>query len=125
MFELWAIKSAAALATKNAVATIMWAIPFTFIIAIFPEIKIALAFYGFLGGLTRWAAIKCDWKDGLCGIVVGMLMAVGCEGFILPFVKDFVVEAEQQSHISSYGFGLIGIIIFDWVVSFAKTRAKL
>ena len=124
MFELWAIKSAAALATKNAVATIMWAIPFAFIIAIFPEIKIDLAFYGVMGGLTRWIAAKCDWKDGLGGLVVGVLMALGFEGFTVPFLKDLVTGNEQLAHCSSYAYGLIGNIIFDWVVSFAKTRAK-
>ena len=124
MFELFAIKSALAIAAKNTAFTLALSVPFALIIAGMPEIKVDLVVYGIMGGLTRWIAAKCEWKDGLGGVLVGIFMALGFEGASIPFIKDLVTGDLQQIHCSAYGYGLVGNIIFDWVVSFARMRSK-
>ena len=124
MIHLFAIKSALALAAKNTGLTIALSMPIALIIAGMPEIKVDLVVYGIMGGLTRWIAAKCEWKDGLGGVIVGIFMALGFEGASVPFIKDLVVGELQQIHCSAYAYGLVGNIIFDWVVSFVRMRAK-
>ncbi len=124
MIEILAIKSACAITAKHAGATIAWSIPFAIVIAALPEFKVDLAIYGAMGGLTRWFAIKCDWRDGLGGVIVGTLMALGFEGASLPYLKELVAGAQQIAHCSSYVYGLAGGLIFDWIISFAKVKAK-
>lgn len=124
MLQLFALKSALALAAKNTALTLALSIPFALIIAGMPEIKVDLVVYGIMGGLTRWIAAKCEWKDGVGGVMVGIFMALGFEGANVPFIKNLVAGELQQIHCSAYAYGLVGNIIFDWVVSFARMRAK-
>jgi hypothetical protein len=122
MLELFAIKSAIAIAMKNTVATVVYSIPIALVIASFPEIKVDLVAYGLMGGVTRWVAAKCEWKDGLGGVLVGILMALGFEGASIPFIASLVVGEAQQAHCSSYAYGLVGNIIFDWIVSYVRLK---
>lgn len=124
MISVIALKTTLFISAKNTALTLMLSIPFAFVIASFPDIKTDLVFYGFLGGLTRWAAIKCDWRDGLCGILVGMGMGVGFEGASVPFIHSMVAGEAQQAHCSAYGYGLMGNIIYDLGVSFVRTWKK-
>lgn len=122
MFQILAIKSALVLATKNAGITIAMSIPFAVIIATFPDFRIDLVIYGVFGGLTRWLATKCSMWDGIAGVAIGMLMALGFEGTSIPFLKDFVVGESQIAHVSSYILGLLGNLVFDYVIRIAKTK---
>lgn len=90
-----------------------------------------IAFYGGLGGLTRWVGLKEPWLDGLRIVVLAVIMSVGV-GVLWPLFTDYFF-GETPEHLindpraawgGAYIIGVLSTSIFAWLINRAVKFEK-